>query len=167
MPTTVIEPPVPEAEMARSRIPTGLLEALGSRNGSLLTYVRPGSSQAGPGAAKEEPKLQEVGGDGKGPDASRGYDVEEYAKIWHMLQEKTETWPCVQKFSIIGPAGDDFVAQVQEAVSSSLGAEAEKVSTVPKQRWQSVRLDVRCASPDDFCLLHSRLKSLPNARFLL
>ncbi|CAJ1348519.1 unnamed protein product [Effrenium voratum] len=105
--------------------PGGLLEALGSRNGSLLTYVRPGSSQAGPGAAKE-PKLQEVGGDGKGPDASRGYDVEEYAKIWHMLQEKTETWPCVQKFSIIGPAGDDFVAQVQEAVSSSLGADAEK-----------------------------------------
>lgn len=28
-------------------------------------------------------------------------------------------------------------------------------------------LDVKCKSPDDFCLLHHRLKALPNARFLL
>ncbi|CAE8654825.1 unnamed protein product, partial [Polarella glacialis] len=102
----------------------------------------------------------------KGPDPTRGFDVNEYHNIWKALSDE-KAWPSVQRFSVVGPAGGDFAAAVQAQVADTLGHEPEKVATEPRQRWQSVRLDVRCATPDDFCALHSRLKSLEGVKFLL
>ncbi|OLQ04468.1 hypothetical protein AK812_SmicGene12445 [Symbiodinium microadriaticum] len=118
------------------------------------------------GAHSASPHEMGLGGhEAAGPDATRGYDVQEYGKIWQALAQEKQ-WPSVQRFSVIGPSGAEFLETVKGVVSSTTGEEPEKIEVVAKTRFQSVRLDVRCASPDDFCLLHSRLKSIPKARFV-
>merc|ERR1712046_174915 len=99
------------------------------------------------------------------PDVSRGYDVAEYAGMWKALQK--ETWPSVQKFSVVGPMGNDFKDAAEACVVKALGWDAIKVHVEPRKRWQAVRLEVRCTSPDDFCHLHSTLKNLDGVRFML
>lgn len=101
-----------------------------------------------------------------GPDPSRGFDVEEYSRIWSALAQE-KAWPSVHRFTVVGPVGDEFKRSAASTVTNTLGWDAESVTGELKSRWQSVRLDVRCATPDDFCALHSRLKSLPDVRFLL
>jgi len=176
-------------EMQRwGRLPEGVLRALASRNGALLA-VSHGNPQEGAQAAQKlaaastrgyasgpggingahsaSPHEMGLGGhETAGPDATRGYDIQEYGKIWQALAQEKQ-WPSVQRFSVIGPSGAEFLETVKGVVSSTTGGEPEKIEVVTKTRFQSVRLDVRCASPDDFCLLHSRLKSIPKARFLL
>uniref|UniRef100_A0A7S4VLV7 Uncharacterized protein n=1 Tax=Alexandrium monilatum TaxID=311494 RepID=A0A7S4VLV7_9DINO len=105
-------------------------------------------------------------GAGAGPDPSRGYDVNEYKGIWNSLSQE-QSWPSMQRFSVVGPAGEEFARTVQVRVVETLGWDAAEVKTEPRSRWQSVRLEVRCTSPDDFCALHSSLKSLEGVRFLL
>ena len=142
----------------------GLLQAISERSGGGLFAIMRRNSAASE-LSNSTPERGSDAGFGEVPDATRGYGVQEYEKMWHALS-KEQTWPSIQRFSIIGPAGEDFLGTVNQTVEETLGP-PEKVSVVPKQRWQSVRLDVKCKSPDDFCLLHHRLKALPNARFLL
>mmetsp|Transcript_6371 Transcript_6371/g.11637 ORF Transcript_6371/g.11637 Transcript_6371/m.11637 type:complete len:165 (-) Transcript_6371:315-809(-) len=156
-------------EMQRwGKLPEGVFKALAAKNGALLTIAR-GDAQAAGAAAQ---KLVAAGSGGyagqevSGPDVTKGYDVQEYGKIWQALSEEKE-WPKVQRFSVIGPAGEEFLSSVKSLVLDTMGQPPEKIEVIPKTRFQSVRLDVRCASPDDFCLLHSRLKTIPNAKFLL
>merc|ERR1712232_845360 len=89
---------------------------------------------------------------GLGPDPSCGYDVEEYRKLWSVL-DKDYTWPSIQKISVVGPSGDDFRQTVEDAVWKVLGWEAAEVMVEPRSRWQAVRLSVRLINPDDFCKL--------------
>eukprot|EP00933_Yihiella_yeosuensis_P072845 TRINITY_DN81384_c0_g1_i1.p1 TRINITY_DN81384_c0_g1~~TRINITY_DN81384_c0_g1_i1.p1 ORF type:complete len:191 (-),score=27.27 TRINITY_DN81384_c0_g1_i1:116-688(-) len=104
--------------------------------------------------------------DGPSPDPTRGFSIDEYGSIWKALSNE-KTWPSVQRFSVVGPMGDEFAGAVQAKVSETLGRQAENVAFEPRKKWQSVRLDVRCESPDDFCALHSGLKSLDGVKFLL
>lgn len=131
-----------------------------------------GAAPAAPaaGAAAAAAGVAPLGGaggaGGAGPDPSRGYDVNEYKSIWQALTQE-KSWPSMQRFSVVGPAGDAFALSVQARVVETLGWDAAEVKTEPRSRWQSVRLEVRCTSPDDFCALHSNLKSLEGVRFLL
>eukprot|EP00420_Gonyaulax_spinifera_P022838 CAMPEP_0197916132 /NCGR_PEP_ID=MMETSP1439-20131203/81440_1 /TAXON_ID=66791 /ORGANISM="Gonyaulax spinifera, Strain CCMP409" /LENGTH=197 /DNA_ID=CAMNT_0043538127 /DNA_START=35 /DNA_END=628 /DNA_ORIENTATION=- len=102
----------------------------------------------------------------QGPDTSRGFDPVEYKNIWQALSQE-KSWPSVQRFSVVGPAGEVFVKSVESCVVGALGWEPVEVSTQPRSKWQSVRIGVRCASPDDFCTVHSRLKGLDGVRFIL
>ena len=45
-----------------------------------------------------------------GPDASRGYDVSEYAGLWRTLSELEPRWPSSQSVAVVGPIGDGFAA---------------------------------------------------------
>ena len=99
-----------------------------------------------------------------GPDASRGYDVAEYEGLWRNLSR--ETWPSLQSVAIIGPADNDFVHAVEACSRVVQGCEVLDVTAQPKKRWQSVRVKVRCNSPDDYCELHSRLGSLAGVKAL-
>mmetsp|Transcript_38915 Transcript_38915/g.82876 ORF Transcript_38915/g.82876 Transcript_38915/m.82876 type:complete len:202 (-) Transcript_38915:77-682(-) len=100
------------------------------------------------------------------PDASRGYDVDEYGSLWRALA-KDRGWPSVQRFSAVGPIGEDFPQAVSKCVSEVLGWDPVKVSREPRTRWQAVRLEVRCMSPDDFCAIHSCLKRLDGVKSVL
>eukprot|EP00441_Pelagodinium_beii_P036886 CAMPEP_0197634488 /NCGR_PEP_ID=MMETSP1338-20131121/10568_1 /TAXON_ID=43686 ORGANISM="Pelagodinium beii, Strain RCC1491" /NCGR_SAMPLE_ID=MMETSP1338 /ASSEMBLY_ACC=CAM_ASM_000754 /LENGTH=182 /DNA_ID=CAMNT_0043206359 /DNA_START=67 /DNA_END=612 /DNA_ORIENTATION=- len=135
----------------------GETKGQGELQSDLLTGTAGYSSQvpAGLEAANGYPSSNAE----RGPDPSRGFDVEEYRNIWSALSKERQ-WPSVQRFAVVGPAGGDFAAAVEARVAETLGRKPEQVSTEPRSRWQSVRMDVQCTSPDDFCALHSRLKSL-------
>ena len=100
-----------------------------------------------------------------GPDASRGYDISEYAGLWRTLTELEPQWPSSQSVAVVGPIGDEFAASALACAHDVVGREATTVvSTQPRSRWQSVRLQVVCTSADDVCELHSRLRALEGAR---
>ena len=40
----------------------------------------------------------------------------------HLKSCKDQTWPSVQRFSVIGPSGDEFLSSVKSVVSETLGA---------------------------------------------
>ena len=100
-----------------------------------------------------------------GPDASRGYNVSEYSGLWRTLNELEPEWPSRQTVAVVGPIGDGFAASALACAHDVVGREAATVvSTQPRSRWQSVRLQVVCRSPDDVCELHSRLRALEGVR---
>lgn len=100
-----------------------------------------------------------------GPDASRGYNVSEYSGLWRTLNELEPEWPSSQTVAVVGPIGDGFAASALACAHDVVGSEAATmVSTQPRSRWQSVRLQVVCRSPDDVCELHSRLRALEGVR---
>ena len=100
-----------------------------------------------------------------GPDASRGYNVSEYSGLWRTLNELEPEWPSSQTVAVVGPIGDGFAASALACAHDVVGMEgATVVSTQPRSRWQSVRLQVVCRSPDDVCELHSRLRALEGVR---
>ena len=100
-----------------------------------------------------------------GPDASRGYNVSEYSGLWRTLNELEPEWPSRQTVAVVGPIGDGFAASALACAHDVVGSEAATVvSTQPRSRWQSVRLQVVCRSPDDVCELHSRLRALEGVR---
>ena len=100
-----------------------------------------------------------------GPDASRGYNVSEYSGLWRTLNELEPEWPSRQTVAVVGPIGDGFAASALACAHDVVGREAATVvSTQPRSRWQSVRLQVVCRSPDDVCELHSRLRGLEGVR---
>jgi len=100
-----------------------------------------------------------------GPDASRGYDVSEYAGLWKMLNELEPQWPSSQSVAVVGPIGDGFAASALACAHDVVGREATTVvSSRAMIKWQSVRLQVVCTSPDDMCELHSRLRALEGVR---
>eukprot|EP00930_Biecheleria_cincta_P102061 TRINITY_DN93730_c0_g1_i1.p1 TRINITY_DN93730_c0_g1~~TRINITY_DN93730_c0_g1_i1.p1 ORF type:complete len:207 (+),score=29.15 TRINITY_DN93730_c0_g1_i1:61-681(+) len=103
---------------------------------------------------------------GLGPDPSCGYDIDEYRKLWSVL-DKDYKWPSVQRISVVGPMDENFRQTVEDAVWKVLGWEAAEVKVEPRNRWQAVRLAVRCISPDDFCKLHSHLKNIDGVRQIL
>eukprot|EP00927_Polykrikos_kofoidii_P065823 TRINITY_DN61540_c0_g1_i1.p1 TRINITY_DN61540_c0_g1~~TRINITY_DN61540_c0_g1_i1.p1 ORF type:complete len:184 (-),score=20.00 TRINITY_DN61540_c0_g1_i1:110-661(-) len=100
------------------------------------------------------------------PDPTRGYDVAKYESLWAALQ-KEGNWPSVQRFSVVGPASEDFTHSVEACVLTVVGCKPVRVAVIPKTKWQSVRLDVHCTSPDDFCALHSGLKNLDGVKYIL
>ncbi|CAE8637702.1 unnamed protein product, partial [Polarella glacialis] len=100
----------------------------------------------------------------QGPDASRGYDVKEYRGLWQALFHGRQ-WPSLQSFGVVGPAGEEFLHATTASVAEVLsGREPDDVTTQERTRWQSVRLSVRCSSPDDVCALHHRLRQLDGVR---
>lgn len=101
-----------------------------------------------------------------GPDASRGFCIEQYAGL-HAALSHERSWPCRQTIAVVGPAGDEYARAATEAVAASPGVEAVRVSSEPKSRWQSVRCEVLCDSPDDFCELHSRLSALDGTKAVI
>ena len=96
------------------------------------------------------------------PDASRGYDVEEYAGLWRQLNERQ--WPQQTTVAVVGPIGDAFAAAAVACAHDVVGPNATAVTSEHRSRWQSVRLQVVCTSADDFCVLHSRLSALEGAK---
>ena len=118
---------------------------------------RPASHRSCASSSSQGPKT--------GPDASRGYDVSEYAGLWRTLNELEPKWPSSQSVAVVGPIGDGFAASALACAHEVVGREATTVvSTQPRSRWQSVRLQVVCTSPDDVCELHSRLRALEGVR---
>lgn len=98
------------------------------------------------------------------PDATRGFDVQDYAGLWKALTEK-ETWPSAHTISVVGPVGDTFARSTASVVVDELGIDSIRdFQRNSKERWQAVRLRVHCVSPDDFCAVHSRLRALPDAK---
>ena len=102
------------------------------------------------------------------PDASRGYDVEEYAGVWHKLAQTDHPWPQRHTIAVVGPLSDEFAAAAEACVHSVLGeAAVPHVSREERTRWQSVRLQVVCKSPDDFCAVHSKLSRLDGVKMVV
>ena len=102
------------------------------------------------------------------PDATRGYDVEEYAGVWHKLAQTEHPWPQRHTIAVVGPLSDEFAAAAEACVHSVLGeAAVPHVSREERTRWQSVRLQVVCKSPDDFCAVHSKLSRLDGVKMVV
>lgn len=99
------------------------------------------------------------------PDASRGFDVGAYDGLWRALSREP-TWPSVQTVAVVGPAGDAFLDAAEATVGAAAGCAQLRITSksVGQKRWQSVRIEVRCDSPDDFCDLHSRLSALDGTK---
>ena len=105
---------------------------------------------------------------GGAPDATRGYDVEEYAGVWHKLAQTDHPWPQRHTIAVVGPLSDEFAAAAVSCVHSVLGeAAGTHVSREERTRWQSVRLQVVCKSPDDFCAVHSKLSRLDGVKMVV
>mmetsp|Transcript_95595 Transcript_95595/g.270306 ORF Transcript_95595/g.270306 Transcript_95595/m.270306 type:complete len:213 (-) Transcript_95595:173-811(-) len=130
---------------------------------SLVVSEAVAADGAAPGALAD---LGAAAGTAAEPDASRGFDVAEYRGLWQVLARE-KAWPSVQRFAVVGPAGEEFAGQVVACVVRTLCWDPVQVSSEPRSRWQSVRVEVRCTSPDDFCALHSNLKRLDGVRFIL
>ena len=104
----------------------------------------------------------------RAPDATRGYDVEEYAGVWSKLAQTDHPWPQRHTIAVVGPLSDEFAAAAEACVHSVLGeAAAAHVSREERTRWQSVRLQVVCKSPDDFCAVHSKLSRLDGVKMVV
>lgn len=100
------------------------------------------------------------------PDATRGYDVAEYAGVWNQLA-RGQPWPQSHTISVVGPANEEFAAAAEACVRDELGGDAVSVSRNERKRWQAVRLDVLCGSPDDFCAVHARLRRLEGVKMVV
>tara|TARA_B100000795_G_scaffold225808_1_gene181623 strand:- start:321 stop:578 length:258 start_codon:yes stop_codon:yes gene_type:complete len=82
-----------------------------------------------------------------------------------MLNELEPQWPSSQSVAVVGPIGDGFAASALACAHDVVGREATTVvSSRAMIKWQSVRLQVVCTSPDDMCELHSRLRALEGVR---
>lgn len=111
------------------------------------------------------PRRQWLCSDGAGPDPSRGFDVTAYNGLWHNLSR--EAWPNEQTLAVIGPADTAFTELVKACSNETAGCEITSVAITLKSRLQSVKLRVRCMTPDDFCALHSRLSALDNVKAIV
>ena len=112
--------------------------------------------------------LDSSGAKSDAPDATRGYDVEEYAGVWHKLAQTEHPWPQRHTIAVVGPLSDDFAAAAETCVHSVLGeAAVPHVSREERTRWQSVRLQIVCKSPDDFCEVHSKLSRLDGVKMVV
>lgn len=80
-----------------------------------------------------------------------------------MLKQSHE-WPHTQTVAVMGPVGSEFQRAVEECCGAASGCSIVETTVQAKSRWQSVRVSVRCLSPDDFCELHFRLSSLHGVR---
>ena len=144
-----------------------LAAGLAYRSGTLSRKGAPHLA-GGSGCRLSWPRARSCGtgsSDQPGPDASRGYDVQEYAGLWRMLNERQ--WPQQQTVAVVGPIGNAFVDSAVAVAHEVVGPQATMVSTEPRSRWQSVRLQVVCSSADDLCDLHSRLRALEGVRAVL
>ena len=101
-----------------------------------------------------------------GPDASRGFDIAEYDGLWRALA-RDSAWPSDRSIAIVGPTGDAFRAAVEASCEAAAGCEVLRLKAQAKARWQSVRVLLRCTSPDDFCAVHSVLKSLDGTKAII
>ena len=88
-----------------------------------------------------------------------------YNGLWHNLSR--EAWPNEQTLAVIGPVDTAFTELVKACSNETAGCEITSVSTTLKSRLQSVKLRVRCMTPDDFCALHSRLSALDNVKAIV
>ena len=113
------------------------------------------------------PPSRRCGTNSGAPDATRGYDVEQYAGIWQKLAQTEHPWPQRHTIAVVGPLSDEFAAAAEACVHSVLGEAAAHVSREERTRWQSVRLQVVCKSPDDFCAVHSKLSRLDGVKMVV
>ena len=94
--------------------------------------------------------------------------MEEYAGVWHKLAQTDHPWPQRHTIAVVGPLSDEFAAAAETCVHSVLGeAAVPHVSREERTRWQSVRLQVVCKSPDDFCAVHSKLSRLDGVKMVV
>mmetsp|Transcript_51049 Transcript_51049/g.114713 ORF Transcript_51049/g.114713 Transcript_51049/m.114713 type:complete len:178 (+) Transcript_51049:70-603(+) len=98
--------------------------------------------------------------------APRSYNFEEYRGVYRRLISD-ETWPQVLRIVVVGPIGDEFRQTVEDAAPKVLGWDALTITVNTRTRWQSVKLDVRFTNPDDFCALHSYLKTIDGVKTVL
>ena len=98
-----------------------------------------------------------------GPDATFGFDVNEYEGLWRALSSEKQ-WPAETTLAAVGPAGEEYAAAAEACLAAAVGCKPLQTSLVPKSRLQSVRMLFRCDSPDAFCALHSSLKALPGTK---
>lgn len=96
----------------------------------------------------------------------RNYNFEEYRGVYRRLISD-ETWPQVLRIVVVGPIGDAFRQTVEEATPKVLGWDPLSVIVNERTRWQSLKLDVRFTTPDDFCALHSYLKTIEGVKTVL
>ena len=101
-----------------------------------------------------------------GPDASRGFDIVEYAGLWHALS-RDSTWPSSRTIAVLGPGTDAFRSSVELCCRAAAGCEVLDLAVQQKVRWQSVRVRVHCGTPDDFCTLHSQLGTLEGVKAIV
>ena len=101
-----------------------------------------------------------------GPDASLGFDVTEYDGLWRALT-RDSTWPSDRSIAIVGPTGDAFRETVEASCEAAMGCEVLSLKAQAKSRWQSVRVLLRCESPDAFCAVHSVLSSLDGTKAII
>ncbi|CAJ1372270.1 unnamed protein product [Effrenium voratum] len=94
------------------------------------------------------------------------YNFEEYRGIYKRLISD-ESWPRVMRIVVVGPRGDGFRQDVQDAVIKVLGWDPITVTVDERTRWQSMRLDIRFINPDDFCALHSYLQTIDGIQSVL
>ncbi|CAL1130166.1 unnamed protein product [Cladocopium goreaui] len=99
-------------------------------------------------------------------EAGRRYDFEEYRGVYRRLISD-ESWPRVLRIVVVGPSGETFRRDVQESVFKVLGWDPITVTVDERTRWQSVKLDVRFITPDDFCALHSDLQTIQGVQSVL
>ena len=91
----------------------------------------------------------------------------EYEGLWKALVASEPAWPSTQKIAVVGPAGSEFAEAAVAAARAVVGHEATQFSTQPRTRWQSVRLEVTCATADDVCAVHSRLRALEGVKAVM
>lgn len=128
-------------------------------------FARPPAVTSGQAALCRRTFCRSVASDQTGPDATRGYDVVEYAGLWQQLNERQ--WPQQTTVAVVGPIGDTFAAAAVACAHDVVGPHATTMTSESRSRWQSVRLRVLATSADDVCELHSRLRALEGAKAVL
>ena len=93
--------------------------------------------------------------------------MEQYAGVWHKLAQTDHPWPQRHTIAVVGPLSEEFAAAAEACVRSVLGEAAAHVSREERTRWQSVRLQITCKSPDDFCEVHSKLSRLDGVKMVV
>ena len=83
--------------------------------------------------------------------------------------EELFTFPCDHVFKAIGAVGEEFVAQVAEAVGRVLpvSGDALKVRLSDKGAFQSVSVVVRLHNYQQLVDIYSELKKIPSLKYLL
>ena len=99
-------------------------------------------------------------------EVGRRYNFEEYRGVYRRLISD-ESWPRVLRIVVVGPSGEAFRQNVQDSVFKVLGWDPITVTVDERTRWQSVKLDVRFITPDDFCALHSDLQTIKGVQSVL
>eukprot|EP00931_Biecheleriopsis_adriatica_P044440 TRINITY_DN25424_c0_g1_i2.p1 TRINITY_DN25424_c0_g1~~TRINITY_DN25424_c0_g1_i2.p1 ORF type:complete len:164 (-),score=21.01 TRINITY_DN25424_c0_g1_i2:50-541(-) len=93
------------------------------------------------------------------------FDMDEYGGLYRRLEK--ETWPSTMRLVAVGPIGDEFREAVEASVVKVLGWDPVDIEVEKRSRWQSIRMKVRCITPDDFCALHSYLKTVDGVKSVL